>query len=138
MPEGEVSTDWEKTLKDLYDTTGSSIEKGNFKEAIDGIFDVVRKANKFFDEQAPWKTRTENVSECKNTLYQCTQIIANLAVVLAPFLPFSSEKICKWLDIENDWNYKTVKSGYILPEIQILFERLDKSVIEEERQKLSI
>ena len=138
VPEGEVSTDWEKTLKDLYDTTGSSIEKGNFKEAIDGIFDVVRKANKFFDEQAPWKTRTENVSECKNTLYQCTQIIANLAVVLAPFLPFSSEKICKWLDIENDWNYKTVKSGYILPEIQILFERLDKSVIEEERQKLSI
>jgi methionyl-tRNA synthetase len=37
----------------------------------------------------------------------------------------------------SEWNYKEVGAGYILPEIQILFERLDKKVIEEERSKLS-
>ena len=136
VPEGDVSDEWEETLRTLYDTTGKRIEEGNFKEAIDGIFDVIRKANKYFDEQAPWKTRTENVEVCKNTLYQCTRIIANLATVLAPFLPFSSEKVCWWLNVSGDWNYKTVESGYKLPEIEILFERLDKSVIEEERRKL--
>ncbi len=136
IPEGDVSDEWEETLRTLYDTTGRRIEEGNFKEAIDGIFDVVRKANKYFDEQAPWKTRTENVEVCKNTLYQCTRIIANLATVLAPFLPFSSEKVCRWLNVSRDWNYKTVESGYKLPEIEILFERLDKNVIEEERSKL--
>ncbi len=136
IPEGNVSDEWEETLRTLYDTTGRRIEEGNFKEAIDGIFDVVRKANKYFDEQAPWKTRTENVEVCKNTLYQCTRIIANLATVLAPFLPFSSEKIFRWLNVFEDWSYKNVEFGYELPEIEILFERLDKNVIEEERSKL--
>lgn len=137
IPEGDVSDEWEEILRTLYDTTGKRIEEGNFKEAIDGIFDVVRKANKYFDEQAPWKTRTENVEACKNTLYQCTRIIANLATVLAPFLPFSSEKIFRWLNVSEDWSYKNVESGYELPELEILFERLDKNVIEEERSKLS-
>ena len=138
IPEGTLSDEWEKILHELYETTGKRIEEGCFKDAIEEVFEVVRKANKFFDEQAPWKTRTENVKACKDTLYQCVQIIANLAVILAPFLPFSSDKVCKWLNISSDWSYKEVKPGYVLPEIQILFERLDKKVIEEERDKLSI
>ena len=112
------------------------IEKGNFKDAIEGIFEVIRKANKFFDEEQPWKTRTSDEAVCRNTLYQCTQIIANLAVILAPFLPFSSEKVCGWLNIENDWNFKNIKSGSSISEIEILFDRLDKSVIEKEKHKL--
>ncbi len=137
IPEGKVSKEWESILRKLYETVGRSLEEGNFKDAIEEIFETVRKANKYFDEQAPWKTRTGDIKTCKNTLYQCTQIIANLAVLLAPFLPFSSEKVCKWLNITDDWSYKNVEPGYTLPEIQILFERLDKKVIDEEREKLS-
>jgi len=40
------------------------------------------------------------------------------------------------LNVSGDWSYKTVESGYKLPEIEILFERLDRNVIEEERSKL--
>ena len=138
VPEGRLSGDWERILQDLYTITGERIEKGNFKDAIESIFEVVRKANKFFDEEEPWKTRTSDDAACRSTLYQCVQIIANLAVLLAPFLPFSSEKVCKWLGISNEWGFKTVSAGYKLPEIQILFERLDKSVIEEERGKLQL
>ncbi len=137
VPEGEVSPKWQETLQRLYETTGKRIEEGCFKDAIEGIFEVVRGANKYFDEQAPWKTRTENIKACENTLYQCTHIIANLAVLLSPFIPFSSEKVCQWLNITNDWSYKEIDPGYTLPEIQILFERLDKKVIEEERNRLS-
>jgi methionyl-tRNA synthetase len=138
VPQGELSDEWKETLTSLYAETGSRIEKGNFKDAIEGVFDAVRRANKFFDENEPWKARTTDEAACRNTLYQCVQIIANLAVILAPFLPFSSDKVCKWLNISNDWSCKEVKTGYVLPKIQILFERLDKKVIEEERDKLSI
>ena len=138
VPEGQLSKEWDETLRKLYETTGKKIEDGHFKDAVEGIFEVVRKANKYFDEQAPWKTRTENLDACKNTLFQCTQIIANLVVILAPFTPFSSKKVCKWLSISDDWTFKEVESGYKLPEIQILFERLDKKVIEEERNKLNL
>ncbi|WP_026498018.1 methionine--tRNA ligase [Butyrivibrio sp. WCD2001] len=136
IPEGTSAGDWDDTLKQLYTSTGEQIEKGNFKDAIEGVFEVVRKANKYFDEQEPWKTRTSDEAACRNTLYQCVQIIANLAVVLAPFLPFSSDKVCSWFGINTDWEFKVIPSGYRLPEISILFERLDKTVIAEERDKL--
>ena len=136
VPEGELSAYWETTLKELYEVTGERIEKGLFKDALEGVFEVIRKANKFFDDEEPWKTRTSDEAACRNTLYQCVQIIANLAVLLAPFLPFSSEKVCKWLLVSTQWELKKVPEGYRLPEIQILFERLDKSVIEEERLRL--
>lgn len=136
VPEGSLSEEWSENIRTLYEDTGSRIEKGCFKDAIEGIFEVIRKANKFFDDEKPWKTRTEDEAACKATLHQCVQIAANLAVVLAPFLPFSSEKVCNWLGIDNTWTLKTVSEGYKLPEIQVLFERLDKSVIEEERSKL--
>ena len=90
----------------LYEIIGKLIEKEKFKDALNEIFDFIRFANKFFDTEQPWITRTTNEKVCQNTLYQCVQIIANLAVLLSPFLPFSSEKVCRWLQIENKWNYQ--------------------------------
>lgn len=77
-----------------------------------------------------------NKAACDNTLYQCVQLVANLAVLLAPFLPFSSEKVIKWLGINNQWKQQCVAGGYLLPEFEILFQRIDKKVIEEETEKL--
>ena len=51
-------------------------------------------------------------------------------------MPFSSEKVCKWLKISNVWEKQYVLTGYQLPEIEILFERIDKKIIEEEKAKL--
>ena len=82
------------------------IEKGAFKEAINELFDFIRAANKFFDTEQPWITRE------------------------------TDEKVCKWLNINNKWERKAVSAGYQLPEIEILFQRLDKKVIEEESEKL--
>lgn len=136
VPEGNISPEWEDDLRKLYTSTADRIEKGNIKDALEGIFEIIRKANKYFDQEQPWKSRTCDPSACSNTLYNCTQIIANLAVLLSPFLPFSSEKVCRWLNINTDWKFKTVASYFKLPEIEILFERLDKTVIEEEKSKL--
>ena len=136
VPEGKVNQELEKQIDDLFASTGKNIEDGKIKDAIGEIFDFVRSANKFFDSEQPWITRNTDESACKNTLYQCVQIIANLSVILNPFLPFSSEKVCGWLDIDNTWQRKVVGSDYKLPEIEILFKRIDKEVIEVETKKL--
>jgi methionyl-tRNA synthetase len=60
------------------------------------------------------------------------QIISNLAVLLAPFLPFSSEKIFGWLGVSAKWEPQFLPSGYALPQTEILFERIDKKAVEEE------
>lgn len=136
VPEAIMDAELLHRIRDLYHTTGSLIEKGAFKDAVNGIFEFVRWANKYFDTCAPWITRISDEAACRNTLYQCVQIIANLAVLLKPFLPFSSEKICHWFQLGEAWQVHEVCAGYLLPEIEILFERIDKHVIEEETTKL--
>lgn len=136
VPKGIDNPEISNLMEDLFVTTGKRIESGAFKDAISGIFDFVRLANKFFDAEQPWITRNTDENACKNTLYQCVQIIANLAVLLYPFLPFSSEKVCRWLNENNKWEKQSVPGGFKLPEIEILFHRIDKKVIETESEKL--
>lgn len=136
VPNGTENPDIDKQIENLFVSVGRKIENGVFKDAIDEIFEFVRSANKFFDSEQPWITRTTNQAACDNTLFQCIQIIANLAVLLSPFLPFSSEKVCKWLCINNKWERQSVAAGYSLPEVELLFERIDKNVIDIEVQKL--
>lgn len=136
IPEGKQDTAINERIDKLFVSVGRQIENSSFKDAIAEIFDFVRNANKFFDSERPWVTRTTDKKACENTLFQCVQIIANLAVLLSPFLPFSSEKVCKWLGINNKWEKQSVSSGYLLPEVEILFHRIDKKVIEFETEKL--
>lgn len=136
IPESSPNTELNARIEALYPAIGRLIEKGAFKDALQELFNFIRSANKFFDTRQPWITRTTDEYDCKDTLYQCVQIIANLAVLLYPFLPFSSKKICGWLNITNQWEQQSVPSGYQLPEIEILFQRIEKKVIEEETAKL--
>ncbi len=136
VPEGELYPEINSKIDLLYHITGKRIESGNLKAAIDEIFEFVRYANKFFDTEQPWITRTTDVTACRNTLFNCVQIIVNLAVLLSPFLPFSSEKVCQWLKIKVVWEKQFVSMGHKLPEISILFDRIEKKVIDEEVAKL--
>lgn len=136
IPNGIKNSDIDKLIDSLFTSVGKQIENGSFKDAICDIFEFIRSANKFFDIEKPWITRNTNPTACQNTLYQCTQIIANVSVLLSPFLPFSSEKIFQWLNITNKWEHQSVPAGYSLPEVDILFQRIDKSLIEIETDKL--
>lgn len=136
VPNGIDNPDLNIQIDELFISVGQQIENGTFKDAIDKIFDFVRSANKFFDTEQPWVTRNTDKTACDNTLYQCVQIIANLAVLLSPFLPFSSEKVLGWLNVSNKWERKLISAGYVLPEVGVLFQRIDKKVIDIETEKL--
>ena len=72
--------------------------------------------------------------------YACKKDLCkkNLAVLLEPFLPFSSQKIADWLNLNHAWKPQRVQAGFRFPDISILFERLDKKTIDEERKKLGM
>lgn len=137
IPNGILDSDIKNNIALTFPTVGAKIENGQFKEAIDCIFELVRYGNKFFDMKEPWKTRQENPEVCMDTLYNCVQIIANLSVLLFPFLPFSSEKMFIWLNLKNIWQVQSVSQGYVLPDISVLFERLDKKSVDEELGNLN-
>lgn len=136
VPRGVEDSDLNGRTEKLFGSVGRQIENGAFRDAIDEIFAFVRSANRFFDTQQPWITRNTDKRACDNTLYQCVQIIANLAVLLQPFLPFSSEKVRGWLRLSSKWERQSIPTGFQLPEVEILFQRIDKKVIEIETEKL--
>ncbi|OPZ88807.1 MAG: Methionine--tRNA ligase [Firmicutes bacterium ADurb.Bin419] len=138
IPDGTIDNGIREKIKLLFASIGAKIEKGEFRAAIDEIFEFVRFANKYFDTERPWETRTTDINRCSNTIFNCVHMAANLAVLLKPFLPFSSEKVQGWLGCSDEWKEQNVPSGFVLPEIGILFERIDKKVIDIEMQKLSL
>lgn len=136
VPSGVLNFKTQSEIKNLYKTVGEKIEAGNIKDALEEIFASIRSANKYFDSEQPWKTKLQNPEKCKDTLFTCVQLIANYAVLLQPFLPFSSAKLIGWFRLRSEWAAQYVIGGYQLPETSLLFERLDASMIDRERAKL--
>ena len=136
IPEGTLNSEVEKVIKDTYVAVAENIEHANFRDAVNKIFALVNYGNKYYDEQKPWITRTENPKACGNVMFNCVQIIVNLATLFAPFCPNSSEKISQWLGIDLSWKFKTVVSGKAIPNVEILYNRIDKKQIVEEVNRL--
>ncbi|MFZ5353165.1 MAG: methionine--tRNA ligase [Bacillota bacterium] len=134
VPKGNTDKDIKLQLEELYNTAGSSIEAGELKAALEYIISFLRRANKYFDEQQPWATVKTDISSCNDTLYSCVQIIANLSILLEPFIPFASHNIRAFLRLEDEklnWRFKEFKE-IKLQDIKLLFERIDAARIEEE------
>lgn len=136
-PDGKIDKKFKERFMGLYKKIGDLIERGQFKEALDELFENVRFLNRYFDYEQPWNTRITDEISCKKTIYHCVQGIVNLAILLKPFLPFSSEKILKWFNLSDEWIYQEIEANYLLGETEVLFERIDPKQIESEVSKLS-
>jgi methionyl-tRNA synthetase len=137
VPEGKTDSEIERKIKELYSAVGKKIEDGDFKEALEDIFAFIRSANKYFDREQPWVTIKDNKEKCKDTIYNCIVIIANLSNLLSPFIPFACEKIREFIDIQKgSWSYIEPNKEGEIRQPEILFERIDKSKIDEEIKKL--
>ena len=69
-------------------------------EAIQEIFDVLRKCNKYIDDTMPWSLAKEEDKKDRlgTVLYNLLESIRICAVLLSPFLPETAEKIFKQLN----------------------------------------
>lgn len=113
-------------------------------DAIDEIFNLLRRSNKYIDETTPWVLgKDESKRERLGTvLYNLLESIRIAAALLKPFLPETSDKIFKQINsTKNDWDSLSSFDGTIVgskvgtPEI--LFARIDAAKkIEEIESKL--
>ena len=137
LNEYEINSDLENQMKNLYEEVGTTINDGNVKEGLHLIFDFIGKANKYFDEQKPWELAKTNPEECQKVLFNCTNIIYNVNNLLKPYIPFSCEKVDTYLNQQIEtWEYKKTSKLTLSEDIKPLYQRYDKSVIEEEKNRL--
>jgi len=136
-PVGSVDEELRSKMTVLYDHVGHLIRDAHFKQGLEEIFDFIRLANKYFDERKPWIQIKELGSSCDDTMATCVHIIANLAQLLHPFLPFSCQKIVDMLGLpELGWVEIAVKKVR-LADVKPLFERIDVARIEAEIEALN-
>ncbi|MFA6542743.1 MAG: methionine--tRNA ligase, partial [Bacteroidota bacterium] len=123
---------------------GKYIEQFRFRDATMEIMNVARAANKYFNDSEPWKTLKSDRERCATTLHICLNVVRSLAVLFAPVVPFSSDKVWKMLNVptplsDEQW-MKTgemrLPNGHPLGQAEILFTKIEDSTIEQELAQL--
>jgi len=126
-----------------------SIEEYRFRDALFEVIDLSRKGNKYMQEKEPWivakslADKPENQKSIDNCLHHCLQLTANLAILINPFLPDTSQKMCymmkvvdKMLDWENAGKTDLLKVNYPLRAPEILFRKIEDAEVANQVQKL--
>jgi methionyl-tRNA synthetase len=102
---------------------------------------LARLGNKYLTDSEPWKVIKTDEEKVKTILNVSLQIVANLAVLSEPFLPFSAAKLQKMLGMEKPvWvdagQTDLIKAGHKLSKPELLFERIDDKEVEAQVQRL--
>ncbi len=112
------------SIEDKIEEKMNSLEIG---AAIDIIFEVLRRSNKYIDETTPWVLAKEEDKKdrLETVLYNLIESIRVCAVFLEPFLPETSEKILIQLNTENQEFQFNENDVYDLNDPEILFQRIE-------------
>ena len=137
----EVDNDLINTVLSAYDKTVKSMNELKVAEAIDNVFEIFRRSNKYIDETTPWVlAKDEDKTRLATVIYNLLESIRIGAILLHPFLPETSEKILEQLNTDiNDFDsikeFGALKPGSTLNEPYALFARIDKEKFLEELNK---
>lgn len=145
-PKGEekIDDDLKQILLKTLDDYFNYMDAFKFTEALTSIWELVRFSNKYIDVTEPWiLARDKKDAERLGTvLYNLTDVIRNIAIMLSPIMVNTGEEIAKRIDQKLDvdergW-HKTIP-GVRIKNGDPLFPRIDtsiwKKVIKMEEQK---
>ncbi len=118
-----------------------NIENYRFREALRDAMNIARLGNKYLADTEPWKLAKTDPERVRTILNVALQITADIAIACEPFMPFTAEKILKLLNTEKlGWDklgaWPLIEAGHRLGKPELLFEKIDDSVIDAQLLKL--
>ena len=142
---GELQEVDKKTIaefKDVKQALEQNLDVFKFREAQKEAMNLARIGNKYITECEPWKVWKTDPKRVETILNISLQLVANLAIAFEPFLPFSTEKLRKMINMPNfEWSQlgstDLLKAGTQLNEPELLFEKIEDEVIEKQLKKLA-
>jgi len=144
-----------------FEPIGHLLSACKFRAALNEVMGLAREVNKYLEEKGPWFQIKENRAAAGTTIYVALRAIDSLKVLLAPFLPFSSETLHRYLGYEGtlfgrqyvatfaeekhshdalcydpsdavgEWVPSKLPAGQPLCEPKPLFEKIDPDVVAE-------
>ena len=129
-------------FKDVKEKVEQYLDVFKFREAQKEAMNLARIGNRYITECEPWKVWKTDPKRVETILNISLQLVANLAIAFEPFLPFSSEKLRKMINMPNfEWTQlgstDILKAGDQLGEPELLFEKIEDEVVEAQLKKLA-
>lgn len=152
--------------EEAFAEVGGELEACRFRSAATKAMGLAREANRYLDAAAPWKLLRTDRERAATAVYVTLRVVDSLKVLFAPVLPFSSQRLHEALGYDGDlfgtqeiveydeggrthraltyryerrgdvWRPSDLAPGQRLREPAPLFEKLDESIVEEERARL--
>lgn len=129
-------------MKKYPEIISKSLEQFRFREALQELMNLARLGNKYLADTEPWKVIKEDEARVQTILNIGLQIAANLAILSEPFLPHTSTKLKKMLNMSQSlWsdagNENILENNHVISEAELLFEKIEDDAIEKQLQKLA-
>ena len=119
--------------RDNLDNIRSKIDDQNINFYIDYIVNSLFEANKYFNDQEPWKKKDDQI-RLNTIVYTTLEIVRKISFLLYPIIPKSSLNALKIFDIEENKvklntlsNNEYLNKGNNLNKIDILFKKIEKN-----------
>ena len=113
------------------DKVEQSMDKLNYSQALEEIWKLIRRTNKYIDETTPWILAKEDKERLDTVLYNLTESIRIIAILINPFMESTSKKIWKQIGSNDNINWEDsnkwgkIEVGTKVEKGEVLFPRLD-------------
>ena len=162
----ELDADLLHTVADGFQTVAQEFEAVHLRAALGEAMSLASEVNRYLDITAPWLAIKTDRQAAGRAIYTAIQAIDYLKILLAPFLPFSSEKLHTYLGYDQPlfgtqstgvvkdslgehtvlhyhpetasgrWEASRIEAGRTLRQPGPLYRKLEPKIVEEERARL--
>ena len=120
---------------------GRNIETYRFREALSEMMNLARLGNKYLTETEPWKLIKSDPERTATVMNLSLQICANLAILCAPFLPFTADKMHRIMNLPSmGWKdagrADILMNGHTIDQPELLFEQIGDDAIQAQVDRL--
>jgi len=130
----------EKMIKEFVTELSILMEKNHLDRALKMILQFSAHFNQYFQHKEPWK----NGPGTNSCVFLSVNAVRSLAIAIYPFMPDSSQKIWVQLGLEGNVSTQmfdqisniTLNQGHKLGSVSPLFQKVEESVIDEQKSKL--
>ncbi|MCF0125194.1 MAG: methionine--tRNA ligase [Clostridia bacterium] len=131
----EVDKEFEEYTLNQISKFEEKMEECEIANALQEIFNIVSRTNKYIDETAPWALAKENekIEKLKSSMYHLTENLRKIAILIKPFMEKTANDILRQIGIENEelrtWKslkkYDEIKEVKVIEKGEPIFMRLN-------------
>lgn len=143
VPDVKGCDELESFIKSASVSISQSLEQFRFREALNELMNLARHGNKLLTDKEPWKLVKTDPKGTEAVLYDCVQLIANIAIACEPFMPFTAQKLFDQLQYSGSnliWDdlgrQDIIKPGHEVATPVILFDKIEDDIINKQIAKL--